>query len=434
MSKTLPANPTKVHLDQGIDDASQARGEIADHVDKFIELKNALGVLALLNLEVDGGLEISALSPGVSDELRVKLEAGRALRSVAAGVGLDIPGLAEVAGLGGTDEFVVWDASAAALRRVKHTNVIGGSASDELVKVSANDTTPNYLVSKLTSDATIARSELNNGGNEQLRVAVAANSIRQGHLSRSSGEVSTGGGSYQGFVLPGGAYGFWPRTKTSQNNTDGDARVAIELGDLTYTARIYMRAVNPGTMFAQQAYITASPPFNFGDGDCQGFIFATVDGGGKITSAYISDVPPWAYNGPTNIDPHEIDPNTGDGYRLVRTRPAVTVADVRAGKADLADLVAARAETKVQRLKVDQRHKNRDMRLIPHPFRNADLVRDGQTVVLLDPLDDRLGELMSLHGEGEEVGCLLCEGKLKVDNEPLVRAGPPGVMQARFRF
>jgi len=42
--------------------------------------------------------------------------------------------------------------------------------TDKLVAVSANDTTPNYLLSKFTAGANISLTETNNGGNETITI------------------------------------------------------------------------------------------------------------------------------------------------------------------------------------------------------------------------------------------------------------------------
>lgn len=54
------------------------------------------------------------------------------------------------------------------------TNVAagGGGGTDELVSVSANDTTPGYLLGKLTSTGSIAFTEVNDGADEDLRLDV----------------------------------------------------------------------------------------------------------------------------------------------------------------------------------------------------------------------------------------------------------------------
>ena len=48
-----------------------------------------------------------------------------------------------------------------------------GGGTDELAKVSANDTTAGYLNGKLVAGSGISLTENNNGGNETLGIAVS---------------------------------------------------------------------------------------------------------------------------------------------------------------------------------------------------------------------------------------------------------------------
>jgi len=54
----LPADATKNHLDSSTDDPKQARGELADLVDKFNALKAALGDM----VELDRGQGLTTSS------------------------------------------------------------------------------------------------------------------------------------------------------------------------------------------------------------------------------------------------------------------------------------------------------------------------------------------------------------------------------------
>jgi hypothetical protein len=76
--------------------------------------------------------------------------------------------------------------------------------------------------------------------------------------------------------------------------------------------------------------------------------------------------------------------------------------------------------------------KQADMPLIPHPFHGNDLT--GLTVVLLDPVSALTERLLRLHDGGESIGGLLYEDHLRLDNAPLVRAGPAGVMPVAPRW
>lgn len=61
----------------------------------------------------------------------------------------------------------------------------GGPGTDELVKVSSNDTTGNYLLNKLVAGANITLTENNNGGNESITITAASGSVRGGSIGVS---------------------------------------------------------------------------------------------------------------------------------------------------------------------------------------------------------------------------------------------------------
>ena len=140
-------------------------------------------------------------------------------------------------------------------------------------------------------------------------------SVSQGDLNTSSGTFSTSlsaaasGTSWVAgapVALPGGQFGFM--IESSVNSADfGAGKVGGWIPSRNSTSYgAYVAAVNYGntntrTIQGQQTYITSSPPFDLGDGDAHGFIFALVNSLGEIHSHYAADVPPWAYNGPTNI-------------------------------------------------------------------------------------------------------------------------------------
>jgi len=95
--------------------------------------------------------------------------------------------------------------------------------------------------------------------------------------------------------------------------------------------------------FADQVYINASPPYDMGDGQVHGFVFAQVEkGSGRVIALYSADVPPWVYNGPTDVRPHYVDSSTGKKYR--RRLPQITLADVASGKYTIAQVLAAKRE------------------------------------------------------------------------------------------
>lgn len=87
------------------------------------------------------------------------------------------------------------------------------TGTDELAKVSANDTTSGYLNGKLTAGAGIALSEQNDGANENLEIAVVGGGTTVGVSPADTtpddldSKISVGGngsGTYKNILNPGG--------------------------------------------------------------------------------------------------------------------------------------------------------------------------------------------------------------------------------------
>lgn len=192
-------------------------------------------------------------------------------------------------------------------------------------------------------------------------------------------------------TLPGGQYGFYPQVKTSG-------------------------AATTLTGLAQQRYVTASPPFDLGDGATQGFIFVLFDSLDNIVSTYAADVPPWAYNGPTDIRADVID---GKGVKYRKIKKAQTLEQILDGAA---------VEYRLQ--EITHKIKNADMVLIPSPFIGAP---QGSRIILLDPMHDSIGRLIKAQNDGDDIQTHLLSGLLKFDSTPLKRKGPGGVIQVSLK-
>jgi hypothetical protein len=87
-------------------------------------------------------------------------------------VAVDINGSATaVGGVASDDEVLVYDTSASGLRKTTVASITGAGATT--VSISANDTTPAVLATKLVAGTGITLTENNDGGNETLTVAAA---------------------------------------------------------------------------------------------------------------------------------------------------------------------------------------------------------------------------------------------------------------------
>lgn len=271
-------------------------------------------------------------------------------------------------------------------------------------------------------------------------------SVSQGNINTSTGIVSiasSGSSPFRNsgiFTLPGGSYGFYPEIR--KTGSFSPVCAAIIGGDLnfttasginawvisasasissTYAAYISLAVQGSGAVaYAQQRYITSSPPYDLGDGEVGGFIFALVDSSGNIMAHYSADAPPWAYNGPTDIRCQHICPITGKKHRKVMKKRSL-------------EEIMNGAKVEYELEEITHKIKNADMGLIPHPFGT---VPDGHKIVLIDPMDDRIRDLIDYQnaGGGDDVAKALLSGKIYVDNEPLKRKGPKSIIQAGLRF
>ncbi len=249
----------------------------------------------------------------------------------------------------------------------------------------------------------------------QSEVANAA--IGQGELITSQGAVTVP--NISNTVLPGGLYGFYPQTAA---NVNAYATALILYGgqSTTYTTAIWNDGGNTGK--AQQRYINASPPFNLGHGDIPLFIMLRLRALTKeVEGVYIADVPPWGYNGKTNLTPEFID-GKGDKFKFKRTRKKINFNDVLSGKEKIEDYVkGTTAVDKSILIPIDHAMKNADMFDIPHPF-GGDLT--GSTIIALDPLCKNTSFMNDIYLDGsfeclDEITEILHSSHLKINSESL---------------
>lgn len=256
---------------------------------------------------------------------------------------------------------------------------------------------------------------------------IASSSVSQTKLKSTTGEVSsTAGPDLQ--VLPGGEYGFYPQLKDNGSSSNVSAQIAGSYDTTTsYVTTILLNATyGGGTVFAQQRYIQASPPYNLGDGDIPLFVFVLVNSQGNVVSSYVAPEAPWHNNGPTDIraDYYTSD---GRGYRKIKEffaeHGSIKEALSRGlTRQQIANLIR---DSKMVDVEITQKIKNADMRLLPHPFLK---IPASHTVVLLDPVSSLMESLLYLHESGESVGELLHDGNLIVSNNEVTRSCPRGVM------
>lgn len=225
-------------------------------------------------------------------------------------------------------------------------------------------------------------------------------------------------------TLPGGQYGFTLQSRCADANNrlsgwmlSNDSQSYIA-GAMPF---IYDSANVTASVLGQQRYITSSPPFDHGDGDTQGYLFLKLNKQADILSHYFADVPPWGYNGKTNIRCDYKCPITGKKYKRVQN------------KNSLKDIIEGKAKQKDVYEEITQSVKNADISEVPHPFGGK--VGKDETIVLVDPMDERVGRLIAAQNSGEQdISDSIIKGLITADQDKVTRKGLDHLSVHRFKF
>ena len=405
---TVPsADLTTVHLDASTDDPAQARSELKAAVDKINAIINDLGagntVWTNANDGAGSGLDSDLLDGQSSAYYRDagNINAGTLSTSRLPTVPVANGGTGSTTASGARTNLGL--GTLATLSSISASEMQSDSVSAAAIQANAVGS------SEIAADA-VGSSEIAADAVGQSEIASGA--VHQAELDTSTGEVSTTNTNAVDLTLAGGSYGFYPRVKRAAPSDGVVASISYSPDNTSYATNITLYSDSTsGTVYAEQRYINSSPPFDMGDGDVPIFIFVRVTAVGDVVAVYSADVPPWAYNGPTNIT-GKLDKD-GNKYQYRRK-----VIDRESGKFEL------------EKILITNEIKNADMDLIPHPFASG--VAPGESIVLLDPPETE--KLLLLHESGESINELLHAGDLRIDNSPLVRATPTGVTAHGFRW
>lgn len=284
-----------------------------------------------------------------------------------------------------------------------------------------------------------------------VEAMLAAGAVAQAKLKTALNTIQPGANGPAQAILSGGQYCFAPTLQIGAGSGTDEASVymggAIDTaGGTALTPWQDGTAGNVSTNYAATTtrsteltfvsyydladdlvtinvrYVTASPPYDLGEGSVPVFVFLQLDKSGNLKQVWMAEDPPWGHNGPTKIDPHFVDKD-GKNFRVQRPpltdleRAALRDPALRAG------LLASLRASPFEIVEVTNELKNRDMPLIPHPFAS----RAPDDVVVMVPVCDLLHDIALLHNAGENIARLIKGGYLTVSNEPLDRAAPPGV-------
>lgn len=280
---------------------------------------------------------------------------------------------------------------------------------------------------------------------------IDANAVHQSEISTDTAVIalaaeSTGSADY-GFDIEtdsGGAYTMGRKQTTGTI----DAGITYWLGDGCgddNSATMTNQYIASMTVFKETSgsgggdatttttFIDASPPYNLGNGDMSLFLFLKLDRNGKVIKYNTSRTPPWAYNGPTDIVPDRtIQAKDSNGDWVGDIRKYKNIPD----KIILPPWQGGDPEEwlepqEVHEVEIDQEMKNRDMSLIPHPFLN---MKEGESVVLVDPCSSFIDKLSDKHRTGEDVGLYFKQGHIVLGSE--VNCNKPNgvtVMSAKWK-
>lgn len=237
------------------------------------------------------------------------------------------------------------------------------------------------------------------------QAAIGNAAVGQAQLKTSSGEVGAGvwGDPFINITLPGGQYGFYPDIRGDGTHFV-HANLANELFPVFTTVYRQNISIRGGT-FARQRYITASPPYSLSHGDIGLFVFLLIDSDKNIIGSYISDSPPWGYNGPTDIRPTEYR-DSGNGV-ITKHRPVVCAHKIPLHPSEGGDpeeYIAFMANPECEIVEIDDKIKNADMGLIPHPFASSN---EDHLVVLIEPTGDFADKLFEAYSSGVLVSDML---------------------------
>lgn len=132
---------------------------------------NSGSFMALMSLSSGDEIKLRALQTSGTSTVQTAAEGtGLMLTRIGIGAGIDaeqIQGRAVSTTAPTNNQVLVWNSSSSEWQPADQS----GGGGDELVKISANDTTAGYLNGKLVAGANITLTEQNDGGNETLQVA-----------------------------------------------------------------------------------------------------------------------------------------------------------------------------------------------------------------------------------------------------------------------
>jgi len=268
---------------------------------------------------------------------------------------------------------------------------------------------------------------------------IDSSAVGQAQLKTTTGEVSKSSAAGT-LTAPGGEYAFnamYKNTPYSASTISGKEYYERTEVNATYIREFVLNPASQvgNTVYAQERYIQASPPYDLGDGEIPLFIFVEITPSGEVVGVYEAPEAPWHYNGPTNIKANFY--KDGKGYQVRKDAFDIDAGMVAAGHPTGLTKVSAKALSMLAyqdyhlafnsaqniEVEVTQVIKNADMAIIPRPMEPG----AGNTVIMLDPVADLTASLFEMKKhDGFSINELLHEGDLIITSE-VVRNSPRGV-------
>lgn len=406
------------------------------------------GTGTLRNMNIGDGVENDG-----SSNLRVKID-GTTLTRSASGIKVDDDQI-------GADQLI-------------DTAVVSGSYTNTNLTVDAQGRIT-AAASGSPGITSVSQGDLNtSSGTFSLSVSNAT------AVSFGSNEFTIPSSSSSHVIMPGGQYGFTPLSDANVNTIFSGWLLGNDTTTAVLGAKPYVIHVNAisNTVYGFQRYVTASPPFDMGDGDAQGFLFLLLDKRGQVQGHYMADVPPWGYNGPTDIMADgEVLALTGLKYRRKRDNKNNVDRILKGKKSKMSNQCfktlcndrikkevpgvmrqirnALSKETfsktelrlindekdRVMREVIQDHYepitqdiKNADMNLLPTPFRSIDT--NKFTAVMIDPMDEHVADLITEQnlGGAKEIKNAINKGLIYTVDDELKRSGPQGVKITPLKF
>lgn len=197
--------------------------------------------------------------------------------------------------------------------------------------------------------------------------------IPQGGLKTTMGAVSTSSTTPVSLTLPGGQYGFYPQIKMSDTSNEAwRASIlpisATQSGWASYATSIGLQAGLSGggdTIYAQQRYIQASPPYMLGDINWGHFLFLLRNiTSGEIISSYEAEDPPWAYNGLPQFELEDIEGDIIAQITVLKEMDEYKNSSLKEQR----DLIYQLMKSIIEIAKTIHKNNEARIQVVPHPF------------------------------------------------------------------